>query len=133
MKEAYIVNTVVNTLIARGFQVATEVANFYRSADVAVIDDDNKIWIVECKISDIKKAIEQLKTHKLSADRVYIATPYKKTRQSTLDRINEEDIGLIYIMQDGEMEVELEISGRNSPWVPGREKLKSRILNSQIL
>ena len=53
-------------------------------------------------------------------------------RQSTLEMISEEDIGLIYIMPDGELEIRLEDSGNNSPWLPGREKLKSRILNSLI-
>ena len=132
MREETIVNAVVNTLMGKGFRyVATEVANFYRSADIGALDNEGKIWAIECKVSNIGRAIEQSRTHKLSADKVFIATLQRKTKEVTLRRIREAGVGLLYVMSDGSVSEPIEEPGLNEPWGLAREKLLSRIIEGR--
>jgi len=128
MNEVQIVNIIVKALEDSGFIVATEVSNLYRSADIAAIDNEGNIWVVECKISGISKAIEQSKTHKLSADKVFIGTPFRQTKENTIKKIKEAGIGLIYVMPDGSINKVFENLEVNNPWELSREKLRKRIL-----
>lgn len=129
MREETIVNAVVNALMGKGFRyVATEVANFYRSADIGALDNEGKIWAIECKVSNIGRAIEQSKTHKLSADKVFIATFRKNTREDTLNRIREAGIGLLYVTPDGLMIEPIEEPKENNPWSLARDRFLTRIM-----
>lgn len=127
MSEQTIVNAVVDMLTVDGFTVATEVANFYRSADVGALAGNGDVWVVECKVSSIGQAIKQAKTHKLSADKVFIATFYKKTREITLRKIREAGLGLLYVMPNGSISKPVEKPQRNKPWRLARKKLSKRI------
>lgn len=127
MEEAFIVDSLVKALSALGFKVATEVANFNRSADIAVVDNEETIWIIECKVSNISRAIEQLRTHKLSADKVFIGTFFRKTKKSTLNIIKKAGVGLIYIMPDGSINNDILEPRKNVPWYPARDELYKRI------
>jgi hypothetical protein len=127
MKEKELVNLFVESLTNKGYVVATEVANLYRSADIAFIDDNDLVCIVECKISNMSQAIEQVKTHKIAADRVLIVTWHKKTRPDILTKIRNAGIGLIYINQDGSIEEAVKASESINPWPPSRDILKQRI------
>ena len=131
MNERMIVNRIVEDLQAKGYKVKTEVANFYRSADIAVIDNEENIWIIECKVSSIGQAINQLKTHKLSADKVFIGTLYRNTKESTLNKIKEAGIGLIYVMTDGSINKVIEEPNESNPWAPARERLLHRIIGGK--
>ena len=128
MTEQVIVNAVVDTLMVDGFTVATEVANFYRSADVGALARNGEVWVVECKASSIGQAIKQAKTHKLSADKVFIATFYRKTREVTLERIREAGLGLFYVMPDGSVSDPVERPKQNRPWGLARKRLSQRIV-----
>jgi len=128
MTEQAIVNAVVETLTTDGFTVATEVANFYRSADVGALARNGDVWVVECKVSSIGQAIKQAQTHKLSADKVFIATFHRKTRAPTLHRIREAGLGLFYVMPDGSLSKPVERPKRNSPWGLARKRFLKRIL-----
>ena len=128
MKESQIVNIVVKSLKDNGFRVATEVPNLYRSADVAAIDSEENIWVIECKISSISKAIEQLQTHKLSADKVFIGTIFRKTRENTIKKIKQAGVGLIYIMPDSSVNIAFGNTIKINPWNISKEKLRKRIL-----
>ena len=129
MSEKTIVDAVVNALVCRGFRyVATEVANFYRSADIGALDNEAKNWAIECKVSSLGRAIEQSKTHKLSADKVFIATFRKNTRKDTLSRIREEGIGLLYVTPDGSMSEPIEEPKENNPWNLARDRFLTRIM-----
>jgi len=129
--EKTIVNAVVNELEGKGFRIAREVANFYRSADIGAVDHKGKVWVIECKVSNIGRAIEQSKTHKLSADKVFIATLQRKTKEVTLRRIREAGVGLLYVMSDGSVSEPIEEPGLNEPWGLAREKLLSRIMEGR--
>jgi len=127
MREREIVNYIVRFLKAEGYTVATEVANLYRSADIAVLDDKDNTWIIECKVSSIGRAITQSKIHKLSADKVFIGTTYRKTKSATLNRIKEAGLGLIYVMPDGSISKEVDVQTDNHPWLPIKDILLDRI------
>jgi hypothetical protein len=127
LAEKDLVRSLVSHFTAKGFIVVTNVANLYRCADIALIDKEKRIWIIECKVTDMSKAIRQLKTHRLAADRVFIGTFYKKTHKSTLERIKSEGIGLIYLMPDDTVVVALPDSTSSSPWEPARSILFERI------
>ncbi len=127
MREGEIVNFIVSSLKAEGYTVATEVANLYRCADIAVLDHENNIWVIECKVSSIGQAIIQSKTHKLSADKVFIGTNYRKTKDTTLRKIKEAGLGLIYVMPDGSVSKEIDVKTDNKTWLPIKEILRDRI------
>src|SRR3990172_550737 len=101
MNEQQIVDIIVNFLRKSGHLVATEVANLYRSADIGVLDVAGEVWVIECKVSDIKRALKQIEIHKLSANKIFIGTVYRNTKDTTLHRIKEAGVGLIYVMPDG--------------------------------
>lgn len=128
MKEIQIVEAIVKDLKEKGFKVATEVANFHRSVDIVALDEFKSLWAIECKVSDIGKAIVQLKTHQLSADKVFIATANKKMKYQTLKKIKEAGLGLFYVMEDGTVKLHFECSGENRPWLKSRNKLIRRIM-----
>lgn len=129
MHEQAIVNTIVHNLRKDGYTVATEVANFYRSADVVAVDNDSKIWIIECKVSDMKRALEQLRIHKMSADRVFIGTSFRKLQKNTLKRIRDAAVGLIFVMPNGRIKIELNCPKQDNIWAPAKEKLLSKFRN----
>lgn len=128
MNEQTIVNAIVDTFTKGGFTVATEIANFYRSADIGALDKNGDVWVIECKVSSISQAIRQAKTHKLSADKVCIATFYKNTRETTLESIKKAGLGLFYVMPDGTVSKPVEIPKRNRPWELARQNLLKRII-----
>lgn len=130
MNEKMIVDSIVKFWQDNGFKVATEVANFYRSADIAALDPAGKVCVVECKVSNVSRAIEQTKTHKISADKVFVGMPYRNTKQSTFDRLNDEGIGLIYVMPNGSIQVALDVSNHSSVWQLANQRLRNRILEA---
>jgi hypothetical protein len=130
MNERHLVSTVAQALRELGFRVATEIANLYRSADIAALDPKGDVWVVECKISNIGRAIEQSKTHKLSAEKVFIGTPLRVTRDSTLRRIRDAGIGLIYVMPDGSIRKAFDEPTTNDVWQPANQRLRQRIVEA---
>ncbi len=128
MGEGAIVKVVVETLRGKGYKVATEVANFNRSADIAAIDPSGFVVVVECKMSNIRQALTQMRTHKHSADRLYIATPCRNMRSSTIEAIKDAGLGLFCVTLEGILNLEFEDGGTNHPWEPARDRLKRRIV-----
>ena len=129
-KERRVVNAITRALRRDGFLVATEVANFYRSADIAAIDQNGQVWIIECKISNIGQAIVQSRTHRLSANRVYIGVPQRKMRPTTLEKVRQAGIGLIYVRSDGSIFTALEEPAGNTPSRFANANLRKRILET---
>ena len=75
----------------------------------------------------IGKAIEQAKTHKLSANKVFIGTILKKTREVTKKKIKDAGLGLIYLMPDDSVNVEIDVHDDNMPLNLIKNKLLNRI------
>lgn len=131
MSEVEIVNIVYRHLIDSGCIVATEIANFSRCADIAAIDQDKNVLVVECKLNAIKKALKQIKTHRLSADKVFIATNFKSLKKQTLDNIKNAGIGLIFVMPDETVSYSIYPPSMQDPWGPARARLIKRIQEAQ--
>ena len=127
MHEAEVVKTVVDNLRSSGFQVETEMPNIYRSAVIVAVDSFSKVWVIECKISNVKRAVEQTRIHKLSADKVFIAMPFRKPRESTLQRVLDAGVGLMYVMPDGSIQTEVECPDHDMVWEPAQQLLISRM------
>jgi hypothetical protein len=128
MYEAFVADAVKRQLESEGYIVATEVANFHRSADIAAISPENEVVIVECKISDMKRAVAQSRTHQLSADRVMMATPYRVLKAGTVDSIKRHGIGLYLVDISGSTTVAWPSDQTNAIWPMRREYLRRRIL-----
>jgi hypothetical protein len=125
--EREIVSLVVKHLKTQGFTVATEVADFHRSADVAAIDAQGYVVVIECKLNAIAKAIRQTRTHKLAADRVFVATTKKASRRATIERFRREGIGLIYVSENGDLEIIVPHLADGKTWEPANNRLRDRI------
>ena len=57
--------------------------------------------------------ITQSKTHKLSADKVYIGTTKKNNRPDTIEDIKEAGIGLIHVLPDKRISIIIENNNKN--------------------
>ena len=97
MTEQTLVNRFVASLSPGADFIRTEIPNFNRSADIAIKQKNGEVWIIECKLSAVGKAIKQLHTHKLSADRVYIGLPKGRRTQTSIDKISMNGFGLLEI------------------------------------
>lgn len=130
MSEEFIVQVISNYLTRKGYFVANEISNLYRSADIVAVNEGNEVIVVECKVSAINKAIRQLKTHKLAADKIYIGTFCRNTRKDTLNKIADAGIGLIYVDLEGEVSLKLESSQIKNNSTIAKDKLISRIIET---
>ena len=128
--ESQVVDAIVREFSSRGFLVRTEVPNFYRSADVAAIDKRGRVWVVECKVSCMDRAISQSVTHCLAADRVAVATPLKRSTEGTLRKLKAAGVGLMYVASDGSVTEALQPRTDRRPWARARARLRSRILEA---
>jgi hypothetical protein len=131
MREQVLVDAVVKNLNTQGFVVSTEVPVFYRSADVAAVDQDGRVWVIECKISDMSRALTQTRLHKLAADRVSVATPLRKTRDSTIGKLKAAGVGLMYVLPDGRIEEAYDPPESTKPWPQAREQLRRTIIEDR--
>jgi len=127
MTEKAVVDVIYKEYADKGLTVAKEVANFYRSADIAALDHKENVIVIECKLNSISRAIKQSMTHKQSADKVYIGTTYKNTRQETIDKITSAGLGLLYVMPDGTVKEEIVAPNNSNLWGPAKIKLINRI------
>lgn len=76
------------------YEVYEEVKIFTRSIDI-VLKKGNKIISIEFKLSNWKKAFEQILDYQLVTDYSYLCIPKKNLRKSTLDILEERGIGLL--------------------------------------
>lgn len=127
-REGILVESMVHYLKEKGYFVKENVPNLNRCADIAAINQKGEIIVFECKINDYKKAIQQLKTHRLCADHVYIVTFHKKISIRILNEINENGIGLIFIDNKGNIDYKEFCSNIFiNKWNKGQELLKKYI------
>jgi hypothetical protein len=126
--ESFITQSICRQLEEAGCAVATEVANFHRSADIAAVGPNGEVIVVECKVSDMKRAVAQSITHRLSADRVMVATCRRVLKPSTISLIHGKGVGLYFVDSTGAVEVAWQPTIREAAWPLRREQLRRRIL-----
>ncbi|MCE1169499.1 hypothetical protein SDC9_16346 [bioreactor metagenome] len=131
MKESFITEVICHKLKRDGYKIAVEVPNFNRSADIAAISPCGEVLVIECKVSDIKQAVVQSITHRISADRVMIATYRKKLRSNTFNNLKQHNIGLYLVDENGSVEVGWQPTTREAIWPLRREQLRTLILEEQ--
>ncbi len=84
--------------------VIREVPFLSRCIDMVLITNSNETITVEFKIKNWRHALEQVKSHKLGADRAYICLPIKKPSEELLSALVHENVGL-YIYDPGNQEI----------------------------
>lgn len=83
--------------------VVREVPFLSRCIDMVMITQENETITIEFKIKDWRHALEQVKSHKLGADKAYICLPIKKPSETLINALTEEHIGL-YLYSPGKQE-----------------------------
>jgi len=83
----------VKPFFKKDYEIFEEVRMFTRSIDIVLTKGDSLISI-EFKLSNWKKAFEQIADYQIVSDYSYLCIPDKKIRVSTIDKINELGIGL---------------------------------------
>jgi len=71
-----------------------------RCADLVYIAK-NKLFSVEFKLKDWKKAIKQARDHRLGADYAYICMPERKVSVEMREEIRRSGLGLIFYRKQG--------------------------------
>jgi hypothetical protein len=133
MNENFISQSICRRLRNDGYSVATEVANFHRCADIAAIAPSGEIVIVECKLFDMKRVVEQSHTHRLSADRVMVATLRRTLKPATQQLIRAKGLGLYFVDAEGEVELAWQSKVQDGVWPLRREQLRKRILEGKYI
>ncbi len=80
--------------------IVREVPFLSRCIDMVMITQENQTITVEFKIKNWRHALEQVKSHKLGADKVYICLPTKKPSAELLNALMEEQVGLYLYSPD---------------------------------
>ncbi|WP_066403095.1 hypothetical protein [Aliarcobacter cryaerophilus] len=91
----------VKPFFKEDYEIYEEVKIFTRSIDI-VLKKGNEIISIEFKLSNWKKAFEQILDYQLVTDYSYLCIPKKNLRESTLNILKERGIGLLsYDNQNG--------------------------------
>jgi len=80
--------------------IVREVPFLSRCIDMVIITRDNEMITIEFKIKDWRHALEQVKNHKLGADRAYICLPIKQPSSKLLNALSDEKVGLYLYTPD---------------------------------
>jgi hypothetical protein len=67
-----------------------------------MVTKENETITVEFKIKNWRHALEQVKSHKLGADKAYICLPIKKPSNDLLDALMKENVGLFLYSPDSQ-------------------------------
>jgi hypothetical protein len=82
--------------------VVREVPFLSRCIDMVMVTQENETITVEFKIKNWRHALEQVKSHKLGADRAYICLPIKKPSEGLLNALIKEHVGLYLYSPDNQ-------------------------------
>ena len=82
-------------------KLVREVPFLSRCIDLAMITKENETITIEFKMKDWRHALEQVKSHKLGADKAYICLPVKKPSKILENALIEESVGLyLYLPEE---------------------------------
>lgn len=94
--------------------VVREVPFLSRCIDMVMLTREKETITIEFKVKNWRHALEQVKSHKLGADRAYICLPIKKPSIELLDALIKEQVGLyLYFPDNKEMMYEYLPAPRN--------------------
>lgn len=109
-----------------------EVASFHRSMDILLVDPLGCLIAIEAKISNWKKAIEQVTTHALTCDYLFLLMPEKKTQNAKMfNTLIEKGIGLL-LLNDNNLDMPIKPIKSNLIWKPQRKIFVDRLKDREL-
>lgn len=112
----------VNQLISLGFQTIKEVPNLGQSVDI-VARKGNKLILIETKLHNWRKALNQASSHLFVADYVYIVLPKKLFSSELYETAVQLGIGVIEVDANNLLWCTAVKAARNKKiWLPQREQ-----------
>lgn len=118
--------------------VVREVPFLSRCIDMVMITRENETITIEFKIKNWRHALEQVKSHKLGADRAYICLPIKTPSNNLLNALIDEQVGLfLYSANENEIMYEYLPAPKNTCKIDAfasllQEKIDYMTFNSLI-
>lgn len=122
VSESELVDILVLFLVDQGYKVKLEVSNMGQSVDVVA---NKKSWymLVEAKINNWKRAIEQCQAHRMVGDHICIAIGTKVVSTELLKQAKIDGIGLIHCSASEGSCTWVEAPQKNTDyWHPERER-----------
>lgn len=121
--ENAVVDELVSFLSKSGYRVRLEVPNMSQSADV-VATRNGWVTVIEAKVKNWKRAIQQCKNHRPVADFICIAIATKKVSDLLIEEVETLGYGLIHCSPiSGMCKWIIEPKRNQQVWVPQREML----------
>jgi len=126
--EYELVEALVQKFKADSFRIFKEVQLFERYIDLVIIDQDNKLYAIEAKISSTSQAFRQAKRYQIIADSVFVAVRKNNSNGKALELSDKTGIGLIFIEKKNDGNYNVEIVKK-----PTHEKYKNESITNYIL
>lgn len=126
ISESVIVSDLVEFLHRGNYKVRLEVPNLGQSADV-VATRGRWVTLMEVKVRDWRKAIEQCRAHLHVADYVCIVIATKGVSLRAKEEITKHGFGLIHYDASGQLEWVKRPSRNSTIWLPQRRVLSSKM------
>jgi len=98
-EQAYVIDA-LKRLRRLGVKCRREVALMGRSADLVFLHDE-KLYSVEFKLHDWRRALNQAKDHRIGVERAYVCMPGRAVTQAMMDEATALGIGFL-LYQDNE-------------------------------
>jgi hypothetical protein len=118
--EKGLVARVIDFLDKDGYQIRLEVPNSGQSADL-VAAKKNNILIIEAKVNNWKRALEQCKAHENIADFICIALGAKELSNNLIDEARKRGYGIIHCSGEvGTCKWMVEPQKNNNMWLAQR-------------
>lgn len=126
--EFELVEALHKKFVSESHKVLTEVQLFERYIDLIAIDENNKLYAIEAKISSTTQAFKQAERYKIIADSVYVATKKNSSNNRALELSAKTGIGLILIEKDLTGNYIIEIAK-----YPTHDKIKNNSITNYVL
>lgn len=122
-KESDLVDYVVDFLVTQNYNVRLEVPNMGQSADIVALKG-RWLTIIEAKIHDWKRGVNQCKAHENVADYICVAISTASISQTLVYHANINGYGIIHCNpKDGECKWFIRPKQNRKVWLPQRRFL----------
>ncbi len=115
-------------MLAQGHDVRREVPYLSRSIDVVYLDEEGCPVVVELKLRDWRRGIQQASLCLTAAPKAYVGLPAEKVSDAVLSAARDEGVGVLAVsLESGTVEVEerLPAVASEAGWPTGKEWLLS--------
>ncbi|MFT0139872.1 hypothetical protein [Alloalcanivorax xenomutans] len=126
MSEEKLVNLVSQRLSEDGFAVQHEVPSMGKSIDI-VAQKAGKIWAVEAKIGNWRRAVGQCRAHECVADYICVAVDKLPLQSKIIEELSLLGYGLLTLDCDQRLRWVLMPKENDLVWGPQKEKLEANM------